>query len=199
MRVLCELQHVGIRLDHRDVLRDLSLKVRSGDIIALRGASGAGKTTVLNAVSGLTDPTSGQVKRRYSRLGFVFQDNVLLPWKTAEENVSIAIEAASIAVPALCAAARLLDRLGLEEFKGAYPAELSGGMQQRVNIARSLAVQPELLLLDEAFSALDKKSMVRVKSVIDEERKSSGFSVIQVAHMPEHIIGKPTQVVHLGK
>jgi len=145
------------------VLDNISFDLRKGEIVALLGKSGAGKSTLLRCIAGLITPTSGQVLYRgvpitcaNPGVAMVFQTFALLPWLTVLKNVEIGLQAKGM-TPADCQdkATREIDRIGLDGFESAYPKELSGGMQQRVGFARALVVEPDALLLDEPFSALD--------------------------------------------
>src|SRR5258708_7869430 len=145
------------------VLDDVNLTLREGEIVALLGRSGSGKSTLLRIVSGLLSPTAGQVTWRGSPvtgppdgIAMVFQSFALFPWLTVQENVELGLEARG--VPRADREERAdsaLDLIGLGGFSSAYPKELSGGMRQRVGLARALVVHPDLLLMDEPFSALD--------------------------------------------
>ncbi len=145
------------------VLDGISLQVNPGEIIALLGPSGSGKSTLMRILTGLIEPTQGQVEAYgkplqgfHPRTSIVFQNFALFPWLTVRENITIGLRRLSLPedeVERRVAAA--VDRVGLEGFEPTYPKELSGGMKQRVGIARALAVQPDLLCMDEPFSALD--------------------------------------------
>jgi NitT/TauT family transport system ATP-binding protein len=145
------------------VLDDVSFEVREGQIVALLGKSGCGKSTLLRCIAGLIGPTSGRVLYRGDPLtganpgvAMVFQSFALLPWLTVRQNVELGLEAR--AVPAEVRrrrAEQAIDQIGLDGFESAYPKELSGGMRQRVGFARALVVEPDALLMDEPFSALD--------------------------------------------
>ncbi|HEY7991632.1 MAG TPA: ABC transporter ATP-binding protein [Stellaceae bacterium] len=148
------------------VMRDISFRVASGEILALVGPSGCGKSTMLGIVGGLLQPGAGTVatvgappRGSLNPLTFVFQDFALLPWRSVAANVAFVLEHAQLA-PAERQAivADTLRRTGLAEFAHSYPKQLSGGMRQRVGIARALAVRPEILLMDEPFSALDAQT-----------------------------------------
>jgi len=157
---------VGHSYGELTALEDISLTVREGEILALVGPSGCGKSTLLNIVGGLLKPGSGRVllggvppKDCLNPLTYVFQDFALLPWRTVAGNVLLGLEhhgldrgEQSVRV------ADVLARTGLEEFADLYPKQLSGGMKQRVGIARALAVHPAVLLLDEPLSALDAQT-----------------------------------------
>src|SRR5215472_2516586 len=146
-------------------LAGLDLDVRQGEFLSLLGPSGCGKSTALRIVAGLSGPTAGAVEwsgpaekaERRGRIGFVFQEPTLMPWATVFDNAWLPLRLAG--APFREAAARVeaaLQRVGLQQFAQAYPRELSGGMRMRVSIARALVTEPELLLMDEPFAALDE-------------------------------------------
>lgn len=134
------------------VLRNVSLTLAPGERIAVMGPSGSGKTTLLRIVLGLLKPTQGAVENTFSKPAAVFQEPRLLPWLTAEENVNLVLGDKSATLPR---AREILCALGLADGLGKYPAELSGGMQQRTALARALAYEGDLLILDEPFKAMD--------------------------------------------
>jgi NitT/TauT family transport system ATP-binding protein len=148
------------------VLRDVSFRVAPGEILALVGPSGCGKSTLLGIIGGLLRPQAGSVATAgtppngsFNPLTFVFQDFALLPWRSVADNVAFALEHVRLGAAERSAiVADALRRTGLAEFAHAYPKQLSGGMRQRVGIARALAVRPEILLMDEPFSALDAQT-----------------------------------------
>jgi NitT/TauT family transport system ATP-binding protein len=146
-------------------LAGLDFEVRQGEFVSLVGPSGCGKSTALRIVAGLSEPTAGAVEwaglaekaERRGRIGFVFQEPTLMPWANVRDNVRLPLKLAG--ARGGDAASRVdaaLDRVGLKTFAGAYPRELSGGMRMRVSIARALVTEPELLLMDEPFAALDE-------------------------------------------
>jgi NitT/TauT family transport system ATP-binding protein len=142
------------------ILDSISFDIKERDFICIVGPSGSGKSTLLRIISGLERPTSGEVKfaseGRSLVVSMVFQSFALLPWLTVVENVAIGLEARNMPKKERTGIAKkYIDIVGLSGFEDAYPKELSGGMKQRVGIARSLAVEPDLLCMDEPFSALD--------------------------------------------
>ena len=147
-------------------LEDINLTVREGEILALVGPSGCGKSTLLNIIGGLLKPTSGSVmlggdppKDCLNPLTYVFQDFALLPWRTVEGNVLLGMEHHNLTEQERRArVSDVLSRTGLNDFAHVFPKQLSGGMKQRVGIARALAVNPAVLLLDEPLSALDTQT-----------------------------------------
>ena len=156
-----------------EVLRDVNLDIWPGEFVALIGASGCGKSTLLRIMAGLIPPTTGQILGESGPLtglnpaaAMVFQSFALLPWLRAAENVALPLEASGVpAAERLRRAARTLDLMGLKGHARAYPRELSGGMRQRVGIARALCQDPKILLMDEPFSALD---MLTAQSLRDQ-------------------------------
>lgn len=144
----------GLHLERRGItlLRDLDLELRPGEILVVTGASGTGKTTLLKAIAGIAPVSAGKIDHD-PRIGYVFQEPRLLPWYTAHRNVALM---AADEVTGWFDADEWLDRVGLADAKNLYPAQLSGGMRQRVSMARAMVTHPRLLLVDEPFASLDR-------------------------------------------
>jgi len=194
-------------------LNDVSLAVRPGEFIALVGPSGCGKTTLLNMIGSLLAQSEGSIQvlgqpngRIDRRVGYMFARDGLLPWRTALANVMLGPEIRGVSRTKRADAARqLLSEVGLEGFENAYPARLSQGMRQRVAIARTLAVRPELILLDEPFAALDAHTRTRVQARFTELWEETASTVVMVTHdiaeavaLSDRIIvlsGRPGQIV----
>ncbi len=181
------------------VLDDVNLTLREGEIVALLGRSGSGKSTLLRIVSGLLRPTEGSVLWRGSQvagptdgIAMVFQSFALFPWLTVQENVELGLEARGVSrAEREKRAEAALDLIGLGGFASAYPKELSGGMRQRVGLARALVVYPDLLLMDEPFSALDVLTAETLRTdLIDlwAEGKLPVKSVLMVTHNIEEAV-----------
>lgn len=175
---MLELKDVSLSFGALEVLRGASLALEQGERIAITGPSGCGKTSLLYVIAGLLHPDSGLVRNRAARTACVFQEPRLLPWLSAEENVSIVMPHGTQGQDALM----LLKKLGLADSAEKHPCELSGGMQQRAALARALAYAPDLLLLDEPFRALDAASKALA---IDAVNERADCAVILVTHSPE--------------
>lgn len=180
---------VSKKYNREDVLKDLSFSISSGEIIGVLGASGAGKSTMMKLLSGIEHPTSGAVINRAVRTGYVFQEPRLLPWKTALENVMLPLTAVKTEQGrAKKAAMQQLERMGLKEYADYYPKQLSGGMIQRVSLARAFVNEPQLLLMDEPFSAIDLKLKELLMFLLKEHLKNSPAAVVYISHAPDEIL-----------
>jgi len=184
------------RLRQFVALDDLDLEVRDGELMTLVGPSGCGKSTVLDLVAGLARPASGSVELDGRRIsgpgldrGVVFQQYTLLPWRTAVGNVEFALEAAGVKRAERKERARhYLDLVGLSDFAGRYPHELSGGMKQRVAIARSLSYEPEVLLMDEPYGALDAQTRERLQEELLGIWRRTGTTILFITHDIEEAV-----------
>ncbi|MEU0544955.1 ABC transporter ATP-binding protein [Nocardia sp. NPDC005978] len=171
-------------------LEDISVEVRDGEFLVLVGPSGSGKSTLLDLLGGLTTPTSGQILLDGKPIagpgldrGIVFQQYALLPWRTARTNIEFGLEAKGIRRKERRAIAEhYLELVGLGAFGDRYPHELSGGMKQRVAIARSLAFDPEVLLMDEPFAALDAQTRESLQDELLRIWKATGKTILFITH-----------------
>jgi NitT/TauT family transport system ATP-binding protein len=171
-------------------LSDLSLDVAAGEFLTLVGPSGSGKTTLLDLLAGLSSPTSGTVLVDGKPVtgpgqdrAVVFQQYALFPWRTASANVSIGLENTGPSRKERAAkASAFLDLVGLAGFEDRYPHELSGGMKQRVAIARSLAYEPDILLMDEPFAALDAQTREQLQDELLRIWKATGKTIVFITH-----------------
>lgn len=177
-------------------VENLSLDVKAGEFVAIVGPSGCGKSTLLDLLAGLTTPTSGQItidgkiiqKPGLDR-GIVFQQYALFPWLTALENIEFGLEAKGIAKEQRYLTAQyFLKLVGLAEFEHHYPNELSGGMKQRVAIARSLAYDPEVLLMDEPFAALDAQTRETLQAELIRIWQQTQKTIIFITHSIDEAI-----------
>ena len=182
---MLELNGISVSFGEHAILSDYSLHLTPGERIALMGPSGCGKTTLLRTALSLQPPDSGRVQTDLRRTAAVFQEPRLLPWCTAAENVNFVLSDNSAT---LSDAIQWLSLLELGNAASLYPGELSGGMQQRVSLARALAARPELLVLDEPFKGLDTalhdRILRTVKTVLDE----AGTAVLLATHSEEEAL-----------
>jgi NitT/TauT family transport system ATP-binding protein len=191
------------------VLDGVSLTLREGEIVALLGRSGSGKSTFLRCVAGLIAPSSGTVTYRGQPLNganpgvaMVFQSFALLPWLTVQQNVELAMEAREVPAPERHAKAlHAIDLIGLDGFESAYPKELSGGMRQRVGFARALSVDPDALLMDEPFSALDVLTAANLRGELTRLWEGHDFpvkAVLIVTHNIEEAVQLADRILVLS-
>ncbi len=193
--------------DEIEVIKDLSMSIYKGEFLAMVGPSGCGKTTVLSLIAGLLSPSSGrvlidgeQVDGHHGKVGYMLQRDHLFEWRTIEENIMLGLQ-----VKKNCnrqtrqKALELLDKYGLGEFRKYHPQQLSGGMRQKVALIRTLAVDPEILLLDEPFSSLDYQTRLvlsgEIMDIIRRERKT----VLLVTHDIAEAISMSDRVLVLSQ
>ena len=180
--------------DGKDVtaLTGVSMDIKKGEFVSLVGPSGCGKTTLLRIIADLITPTSGEIKiagetpreaRLKQRYGIVFQNAVLYEWRTVKKNIMLPLEIMHIPRKEQeDRAMKMLELVGLTEFADHYPSQLSGGMQQRVGIARALAIQPEILLMDEPFSALDEFTREKLHEDLLRIWRRTNKTIVFVTH-----------------
>ncbi len=178
---MVKLKNVTVQFDENKVLDCFSLTVKNGEHIVLMGPSGSGKTTVLKLIAGILIPDSGTVDINAQKISYMFQEPRLLPWLNAEENVNLVLGDKTETLPV---ARQWLERVGLDDAAKKYPSELSGGMKQRVSLARALAYDGELLLLDEPLSALDEATAQNMLTLVKEYAAKK--TVILVTHNASH-------------
>jgi NitT/TauT family transport system ATP-binding protein len=202
------VRNVGVSFGSRQVLADVSFDATGGQFLCIVGPSGCGKTTLLRALAGLIAPTSGEVAvdgkavRGPARSrAIVFQDytKALLPWRTVAGNVALGLEACGVAEPQKSRRIEeLLAKMGLEHCAGQYPAQLSGGMQQRVQIARALGQDPQLLLMDEPFGALDAITRQGLQDEVARIAAEQKTTVVFITHDLEEAIYLGDEVIVLA-
>lgn len=197
----------GVSKNYGDVeaLKNLSLDFPRGQLTSLLGPSGCGKTTLLKIIAGLLEPTSGQIEidgRKITKPGpdraFVFQDFALLPWASVIRNVAFGLELRGVARSEREAVAeKYIRNVGLTGFEKAYPHELSGGMRQRVGLARALSVDAQVLLLDEPFSAVDEQNRRKFQEDMLELVRNENKTFIFVTHSIEEAVYVSDQIAIL--
>ncbi|PPC74007.1 ABC transporter [Pokkaliibacter plantistimulans] len=206
--VLVDVKDVNVHLYNRQILQNINLTIHSGEFMCVVGPSGCGKTTLLRALAGLTAPSTGQISYQNqpltsprSDIAVVFQDysKALLPWRTAKGNIALALEA--IGTPQDqhdTIIDDLLSRMGLAKHANKYPSQMSGGMQQRLQIARCLAQRPALLLMDEPFGALDAMTRQTLQDELLALVAETGTTVFFVTHDLEEAVYLSSRVLGLA-
>ena len=203
-------QYYGARQHQFLAVQDVNLKIHEGEFVALLGPSGCGKSTLLRIVAGLMAPSEGRVLYRGQPLQgvnpqatIVFQSFALFPWLTVLQNVEVALRARNVPEKLVKPRALdVLDKVGLDGFETAYPRELSGGMRQKVGFARAMAVRPELLCLDEPFSALDVLSAETLRSQLVDLWTGGGLpikAILMVTHNIEEAVYVADRIVIMDK
>jgi len=202
---------IADRITHRfgalEVLDAVSFTVRSGEVVAIVGPSGCGKSTLLSILGGLLQPSSGSAQWRgapppesLNPLTFVFQDFALLPWCTVEQNVAFPLLHTALAAAERRAVVDdALRRTGLSDFRATYPKQLSGGMRQRVGIARALAVRPAILLMDEPLSALDSQTRELLMEDFVRLLADGSMGAVYVTHNLEEAVRLADRIVVLSR
>ncbi len=202
---------IANQISHRfgtlEVLDKVSFTVTSGEVVAIVGPSGCGKSTLLSILGGLLKPSAGVAEWRgaapvdsFNPLTFVFQDFALLPWCTVEENVEFPLQHTALAPAERRAIVDdALRRTSLSDFRGAYPKQLSGGMRQRVGIARALAVRPAILLMDEPLSALDSQTRELLMEDFIRLLADGSMGAVYVTHNLEEAVRLADRIVVLSR
>ncbi len=201
------LDRLSKRFDALEVLREINVAIARGEFISLVGPSGCGKTTLLRIVAGLEAASAGEVRldgravrEPGSDRGFVFQSDNLLPWRTVFANAMIGPEIAGrTGTPQKSRTRDLLRLVGLEGFENYFPRQLSGGMRQRVNLARALAIDPEILLMDEPFSALDAQTREIMQTELMRIWEEGRKTVLFVTHQIDEAVFLSDRVLVLAR
>ncbi len=182
-----------------DVIEDITLEVKEGEIVALVGPSGTGKSTILNIIAGLIDVDDGKVEVN-GKIGYMFQHDLLFEWKNVYQNLFIGLEVNNKITKEDCdKALRLLEKYELIDFKTSLPKELSGGMRQRVALIRTLMINPNILLLDEPFSALDSQTRIKVSNDVYKTIKDEKLTALLVTHDISEAISLADRIIILSK
>ena len=190
-------------LGETEAIKDVSFNVNKGEFVSIVGPSGCGKSTLLNIISGLIEPSKGEilvdgekVKNINKKFGYMFQKDELFEWLNVYENVLIGLKVQHKKTKEnIEKIEEMLKEYKLEEFKKHYPSELSGGMRQRASLIRTLALNPEILILDEPFSALDYQSRLRASDEIFKIIKQENKTVIMVTHDISEAISMSERII----
>jgi ABC-type nitrate/sulfonate/bicarbonate transport system ATPase subunit len=194
---MLELHRISKTIEGKSVLRDVTLCLAKGEMVCLTGASGIGKTTLLEIAAGIREPDSGTCTRGSTRIGCAFQDTPLLPWRTVLENMDFILSAHGSAAVRRQTALTWLETLGLQDAVEKKPPQISGGMQRRLAIAASLAVAPDILLLDEPFAFLDAHWQAVVADLVRRLNRTRGVTILLVSHQFEPLRGLGAAVVEM--
>ena len=178
------VRHLSHAFGPRDVLEDVSLELPADHTLALVGPSGGGKSTLLNLCAGLLTVREGRIESGFARTVMLFQQPSLLPWKTVQDNIALGLKAAGVSGPERIARSRAVGHaMGLDDLALAqFPTQLSGGMQSRAALARALVLEPDLLLLDEPFSALDIGLRDQMHRLLLAEQARRPLAVLMITH-----------------
>ncbi|MAL40643.1 ABC transporter ATP-binding protein [Thalassospira sp.] len=202
------IKNVSHRYDQVEALRDIDLTIEPGEVVALIGPSGCGKSTLLSIIGGMLKPSSGDVliddqakpDGCLNPLTYVFQDFALLPWRTVAGNISLVLEDHPLSKAERDARIEeVLAQTNLSDFRDAYPKQLSGGMKQRVGIARALAVRPAVLLMDEPLSALDAQTRILLLDEFSDLFARTGMTAVYVTHNLNEAVRLAHRVVALRR
>jgi NitT/TauT family transport system ATP-binding protein len=182
--------------DGTEAIRSASFTVRKGEFVTVVGPSGCGKSTLLRIASGLIEPTAGRVVVDRDRLGYVFQDPTLLPWRTVKGNVELLAELHGIAGQERAKLAEdAIQLVGLDGFQGHYPRSLSGGMKMRASLARTLTLKPPIFLFDEPFGAVDEITREHLNEETQQLFQREGFAGLFITHSIGEAVFMSTRVL----
>ena len=211
MEEILEIRNISKKYQHKDgelvAIKDINFKVKEGEFVSIIGPSGCGKSTLLSIISGLEEKSDGEIyieKEKIegvsSKIGYMLQKDCLLEWRNIYSNVMLGLEIKGIKNEEnIKYAENLLKKYGLHDFKDKFPNQLSGGMRQRAALIRTLSVKPKILLLDEAFSALDYQTRIKVTVDIYKILKKEKITTLMVTHDITEAISMSDRVVVLSK
>lgn len=204
MREVLKFERVEMRYHTKSsetvAVKDLSFSVKEGEFLAVVGPSGCGKTTLLSLAAGLLKPSAGKIENGGVTLGYMLQKDELFPWRTIEKNVFLPLEIQKCNTPERRQKVlALAEKYGLKDFLKSYPRELSGGMRQRAALIRTLAAEPDVLLLDEPFSALDYQTRLNVCDDVYRIIKSEKKTAILITHDISEAVSVADEAIVLSR
>jgi NitT/TauT family transport system ATP-binding protein len=190
-------EHIGMTFpDGTEAIRDVSFTIRKGEFVTVVGPSGCGKSTLLRIASGLLEPTAGHVVVDRDRLGYVFQDATLLPWRTVTGNVELFAELHGVTGRERARLAEeAIQLVGLDGFQNHYPKSLSGGMKMRASLARTLTLKPPIFLFDEPFGAVDEITREHLNEETQQLFQREGFAGLFITHSISEAVFMSTRVL----
>jgi NitT/TauT family transport system ATP-binding protein len=190
-------EHIGMTFpDGTEAVRDVSFTVSKGEFVTIVGPSGCGKSTLLKIASGLLEPTAGTVRVDRDRLGYVFQDATLLPWRTVRGNVELLAELHHVPKAERARLAEeAIQLVGLDGFQDHYPKSLSGGMKMRCSLARTLTLEPPVFLFDEPFGAVDEITREHLNEETQQLFQREGFAGLFITHSISEAVFMSTRVI----
>lgn len=195
---MLELKDVVLQRGLRTLLTQANLRIRPGERVGLVGPSGAGKSSVLAIVAGILPIQGGRIRNDFEHIGIVFQQPRLLPWRNVLDNLVIPLRASGVSRgTAIATASDWLHWMGLHQRQRAWPRQLSGGEQHRVALARAFAIKPDLLLLDEPFSALDPSLRQEMQTLCKVAAQVTGAALLYVSHHPQELTELVDRCVNL--
>lgn len=206
MGEILEIKNIEVTYKSRDklvkALDKITFSVEEGEFLSIIGPSGCGKTTLLNIIGGLLTQYTGEIiPKEHEKLGFIFQDPTLMPWRRLIDNVILPLEIKKIGKKKdwYDKAKKLLKLVGLEGFENFYPSELSGGMKQKVAIARALIFDPPLLLMDEPFGALDEITRTKLNIELNRIWRETNKTIVFVTHQIQEAVLLATRVIIISE
>lgn len=194
---IAELHDLSLSFKDKIIFSDFSANIRKGCITGISGDSGRGKTTLLRILAGLQKPDRGELIFNYSKQGYVFQDYRLLPWMSVMDNIILPVKNEISDKEASARALKYLDIMCLRGCENLLPGELSGGMAQRVSLVRAMTYQPEIIFMDEPFSALDHEMQNRASEAVKDYAYEHGVSVVFVSHNLDNLRHMSEDIIEL--